>query len=64
MVAGGHHIGAGIERFEKDFLGDAETAGRVLTIDDDKIQLEIADQAGKAVPDRGAAGSSDQISKK
>ena len=41
MVAGGHHVGAGVDRLAEYLLGDAETAGRVLAIDDDEVEPEV-----------------------
>ena len=39
VVAGGHHIGTGIDRLEIDVFGNAEAASGILAIDDDKIEL-------------------------
>ena len=42
MIAGGHDVGAGIEKLGQDLLGDAEAAGRVLAIDHDEIRAHSA----------------------
>ena len=64
VIAGGHDVRPGIQRFAKDLLGDAEAAGRVLTVDDDEVEPEVGDQAGQAFPDRAAAGPADHVAKK
>ena len=61
MVAGGHHVGAGIDRFQEDVLGDAETAGGILAVDDDEIQLEVGNQSRQPVPDRRPSGLADHV---
>ena len=50
VVAGGHHVGAGVEDRAEHLLGDAEAAGRVLAVDDDEIEPVVGDDA------RAAAG--------
>ena len=47
VVAERDRVGAGIEEFLVDRLGDAETAGGVLAIDDDEIERPVADHAGQ-----------------
>ena len=42
MVAGGHHVGAGVEQLGQDLLGDAEPAGGVLAIDHHEIARRSA----------------------
>ncbi len=64
MVAGGDDVGAGVERLAKDFFGDAEAAGGVLAVDDDEIELEVGNQAGKLFPHRRAAGRADHVAQK
>ena len=61
MIAERDRVGAGVEKFVVDRLGDAETAGGVLAVDDDEIELPVADQARQAFRDRGAAGAADDI---
>ena len=61
VIAGGHDVGAGLERVVEDILGDAEAAGGVLAVDDDEIEPEVRDQAGQPVPDRGAAGTAHHV---
>lgn len=64
VIACRHHIGAGIDRFQKDILGDAEAAGGVLAVDDDEIELEVGNQAGEAVPYRRASRLADHVTQK
>ena len=52
MIAGGDDIGACGERGLENLFRDAETAGRVLAVDDDEIEPEIGNQAGKLLPHR------------
>ena len=40
---------------------DAETAGGILAIDDDEIELEVRNQPRKLLPHRRAAGASDHV---
>ena len=57
VIAGGHHVGAGRQRFAIDLLGDAEAARRVLAIDDHEVELEVGNEARQALPHGGAAGT-------
>ncbi len=61
MVAGGDHVGAGLERGAEDVVGDAEAAGRVLAVDDDEIEPEIRNQPGQLPPRGGAAGAAYEV---
>ena len=47
VVAERDRVGAGIEEILIDRLGDAETAGGILAIDDDEIERPVPDHAGK-----------------
>ena len=47
MIAQRDSIGAGVDEFLVDRLGDAEAAGRILAIDDDEIDRPVADHAGQ-----------------
>jgi hypothetical protein len=42
MIAAGDDIGAGVDHLRVDLLGDAETASRVLAVDDNAIELPVA----------------------
>ena len=64
MVAGGHHIGASIQRFLKDRFGDPETTGRIFAIDDDKIEFPPVNQAGKLLVDRLPTALANHVSQK
>jgi hypothetical protein len=64
MVARRHHVGAGIDRLEKNVFRDAETAGRVLPVDDDEVQLEVADQSRQALPDGRPSGLAHHVAQK
>ena len=61
MIAERHRVGAGIDEFLVDRLGDAEAAGGVLAVDDDEIEPEVADHAGQMVRDGGAPGPADHV---
>ena len=50
VVAGRHHVGAGVEDRPEHLLGDAEAAGGVLAVDDDEIEPVVGDET------RAAAG--------
>ena len=45
MIAERDGVGAGVEQFAIDRLGDAEAAGGVLAVDDDEIELPVARSA-------------------
>ena len=47
MIAERDGVGAGVDEFLVDRLGDAEAAGGVLAIDDDEIERPVADHAGQ-----------------
>src|SRR5690606_4362356 len=64
VIAGGHHIGAGIDRLEENIFGYAETAGGIFAVDDDEIQLQVRNQAGQPFPDRCAADLADHVAQK
>ena len=55
VVAERDGIGAGVEEFLIDRLGDAETAGGILAIDDDEVERPVPDHTGQIFRDRGAA---------
>ena len=61
MIAERHRVGAGIDEFLIDRLGDAEAAGGVLAIDDDEIERPVADHAGQMLRDGGAPGPADDV---
>ena len=64
VISGGHDIGARRQRLAKDVLGNAEAACGILAIDDDEIELEIGDEAGKLFPHRGSAGAANHVAEK
>ena len=47
MVAERDGVGAGADEVLIDRLGDAESAGGVLGVDDDEIELPVADRPGR-----------------
>ena len=58
MVAERDHVGAGANKLLQDGLRDAETAGGVLPVDGDEIELVAGAQARQLVqhcPPAGAA---------
>ena len=61
MIAERDGIGAGVEEFLIDRLGDAETAGGILAIDDDEVERPVTDHAGQIFRDRGAACPADHV---
>src|SRR5215208_6137184 len=52
VVTEGYGIGAGVEEFLIDRLGDAETAGGILAIDDDEIERPVPDHTRQIFRDR------------
>ena len=61
VVAERDGVGAGVDQFLVDRLGDAETAGGVLAVDDDEIERPVADHARQMFGDRGAPRPADDI---
>ena len=61
VIAERDGVGAGVDQFVVDRLGDAEAAGGVLAVDDDEIELPLRDQAGQLVGDAGAPGAADHV---
>ena len=51
VIAGRHHIGAGIEQLGQDLFGNAETPGGVLTIDDDEVGEVLLSEEGRRESD-------------
>ena len=61
MIAERDRVGAGVDEFLVDRLGDAEAAGGVLAVDDDEIERPVADHAGQMFRDGGAPGPADHV---
>ena len=61
MIAERDGIGAGVEEFLIDRLGDAETTGGILAIDDDEVESPVPDHTGQIFRDRGAACPADHV---
>src|SRR5690606_1905122 len=61
VVAGGDDIDAGGVELRADFLGDAEAGSRVLAVDDDEIEGELAAQPRQMLEHHLAAGPPHQI---
>ena len=61
MIAERDGVGAGVDQFAVDRLGDAEAAGGVLAVDHDEIELPVADEAGQALGDDGPPAAADNI---
>ena len=61
VVADGHDVGAGIEEFLVDRLGDAEAAGSVLAIDRDEIEPPVAHEAGQALDQGLSSAAADDV---
>ena len=64
VVAERDRVGAGVEQFLVDRLGDAEAAGRVLAVDDDEIERPVADHARQMFGDGIAPGPADDVAHK
>ncbi len=58
VIAGGHHVGAGVEQLGQDRLGDAEAAGGVLAVHHHEIGAVALAQSGQRLdrPPRGPSG--------
>src|SRR6185312_3772294 len=61
VVAERHRVGASVEEFLVDRLGNAEAAGRILAVDDDEIEPPVLDERRQVFVDRGASGFADDI---
>ena len=61
MIAERDGVGAGVDEFVVDRLGDAEAAGGVLAVDDDEIELPVGDQSRQPLADDGAPGAPDHV---
>ena len=61
VIAERDGVGAGIDQFVVDRLGDAEAAGGVFAVDDDEIELPFGDQARQSLDDDGAPGAADYV---
>ena len=57
MVAARDHVGAGVDEFLVDRLGDAKAAGGVLAVDGDEIELPVAHEPGKALKQHSASAA-------
>ena len=64
VVAERDRVGAGVEKFAIDRLGDAEAAGRVLAVDDNEVELPVAHEARQPLAYDGAAAAADNVSDK
>ena len=61
VIAERHGIDAHGEEFLENILGEAEAAGRVLAIDDDKIEPPAGAQKGNLLKDGGASRPPDDV---
>ena len=61
VIAERDRVGAGVDEFAIDRLGDAEAAGGVLAIDHDEIELPVANEARQALVDDGPPAAADDI---
>ena len=61
VIAERHRVGAGLEKFVADRLGDAEAAGRVLAVDDDDVEPPARPQIRQMLGDRRAARAPDDV---
>ena len=61
MIAQRDRVDAGLDQLAIDRLGDAEAAGRILAIGDDKIELPVAHQCRQALDDHGPPAPPDNV---
>ena len=61
MVAGGDAVDAGLVQLGADLGGDAEACRRVLAVDRNEIESELAPQARDFLDHRIAAGPADDV---
>ncbi len=61
VIAERHCIGAGFDEFLIDRLCDAETAGRILSVDHDEIELPVTHELRQALVDNGAPAAADNV---
>ena len=61
MVAQRHGVDARGEELFEDRLGEAETAGGILAVDDEEIELPARPQQRRLLNDRRATGTPDNI---
>jgi hypothetical protein len=64
VVAERDRIGAGIDELIVDDLGDAKAACRVLTVNDDEIELPIGNERGQPLGHDGPPGAADNVADK
>ena len=64
VVAERDGVGAGVDQFVVDRLGDAEAAGGVLAVDHDQIEFPVGDQFRQALVHRRAPAASHHIADK
>ena len=61
MIAERDRIGTSLDQLAIDRLRDAETAGRVLAIDHDQIELPFLDEPGQALNDHSPPAAADDV---
>ena len=61
VIAERDGIAAGVEQFLINHLGDPETAGRILAVDNDEIERPVADHAGQMLRDGGPPCPADNV---
>ena len=61
MIAERDRVGAGIDEFVENRLGDAEAAGRVLAVEHDQIELPLGDQGRQPFAHDRAPGAADHV---
>ena len=54
-------VDAAVVEFAADLVGDAETGGGVLAVDDDEIEGELSPEPRRVLGDDGAAGPADDV---
>src|SRR5579862_4083374 len=61
VIAERDGVRAGLHQFTIDRLGDAETAGGILAVDYDQIELPVANEFGQTLIDDRAPAAADDI---
>ena len=61
MIAERDGVSTGLDQLAIDRFRDAETAGCVLAIDHDQIELPFLDQAGQALNDDSPPAAADDV---
>ena len=64
MVAAGHRVGAGVDEFLVDRLGDTKATGGILAIHRDEIEPPVPHQPGQTLEQDGAPAAPHDVADK